>query len=159
VHPVAASVHPYGVAVTTDAGRGPGGGSARPRPTLIVDGNNVMGAGAGGWWRDPPAAVRRLLERLVRYRAATGRTVVLVLDRPQRGLTEGDHDGVDVRYAARRGRDAGDDRVRQLLADHGDPSDVEVVTSDRALATDARAVGATVTGAGAFLAQLDEARA
>jgi predicted RNA-binding protein with PIN domain len=125
-------------------------------PRLIVDGSNVMGARPDGWWRDRPAAVRRLLARLVALRAASGRAVVLVLDRPQRDLPEGDHDGVVVRYATRRGRDAGDDRIRELLRED-DPAIVEVVTSDRALATDARAAGARVTGAGAFLAQLDEA--
>jgi predicted RNA-binding protein with PIN domain len=124
--------------------------------TVIVDGNNVMGARPDGWWRDRPAAVRRLLDRLAAYRATTGRTVVLVLDRPQRDLPEGDRDGVLVRYATRHGRDAGDDRIRELLHEDA-PAAVEVVTSDRALAADARAAGARVTGAGAFLAQLDEA--
>jgi len=28
--------------------------------TVIVDGANVMGSRAGGWWRDPPAAMARL---------------------------------------------------------------------------------------------------
>src|SRR5438067_1326119 len=115
-----------------------------------------MGARPDGWWRDRPAAVRRLLDRLVAYRAASGRPVVLVLDRPQRDLPEGDHEGVVVRYATRAGRDAGDDRIRQLLQEDG-PDAVEVVTSDRALAADARAAGARVTGAGAFLARLDAA--
>jgi 8-oxo-dGTP diphosphatase len=130
--------------------------TGRP-PTLIVDGNNVMGAAADGWWRDPPAAVRRLLDRLVAYRAATGRDVVLVLDRPQPALGEGVHDGVDVRYASRRGRDAADDRVRELVREAGDAGAVEVVTSDRALAADVRSAGARVTGAGTFLSQLDDA--
>lgn len=121
--------------------------------TLIVDGNNVVGAGAAGWWRDPPAAVRRLLERLHCYVADTGGRVELVLDTPQPDLTEGDNDGVVVRYAARRGRDAADDRILELL-DAGHPAGVEVVTSDRALAEGARQRGARVTGAGTFLARL-----
>jgi hypothetical protein len=37
--------------------------------TLIVDGNNVVGAGVACWWRDPPAAVRRLVDRLRCYAA------------------------------------------------------------------------------------------
>jgi predicted RNA-binding protein with PIN domain len=122
---------------------------------LVVDGNNVIGAQAAGWWRDPPAAVRKLLARVQCFAAASRMPVVLVLDVPQRDLPEGDHDGVVVRYARRRGRDAADDRIRELL-DEIAAEDVEVVTSDRALASDVRARGARVTGAARFLARLQE---
>jgi predicted RNA-binding protein with PIN domain len=125
------------------------------RTTLIVDGNNVVGAGVAGWWRDPPAAVRRLLDRLRCYAAGTGQRVELVLDAPQPDLVEGENDGVVVRYATRRGRDAADERILELL-DAGVPAGVEVVTSDRALAEGARRRGAQVTGAGTFLARLDD---
>ncbi|MCU1453356.1 MAG: YacP-like domain protein [Acidimicrobiales bacterium] len=121
---------------------------------LFVDGNNVMGAAADGWWRDPHAAVRRLADRITCWAQATGRPVVLVLDRPQPDLPEGDHDGIAVRYATRRGRDAADERILELL-DEGGLGEVEVVTSDRALAAAARERGSRVTGAGRFLAQLD----
>jgi len=115
-----------------------------------------MGAGAGGWWRDRPAAVRKLVDRLRCYRSATGSSVEVVFDVPQPDLPEGEHDGVMVWYATRRGRDAGDDRIRALL-DAGYDDAVEVVTSDRALATSARERGAHVTGAGAFLTRLVDA--
>ena len=82
---------------------------------LLVDGNNVMGAAADGWWRDPPAAVRRLLARLQCYASHRRARVELVLDVRQPDLPEGDHDGVVVRYAKRRGRDAADDRIVELL--------------------------------------------
>ena len=122
---------------------------------LLVDGNNVVGAAAAGWWRDPPKAVRRLLDRLRCYVAATGETVELVLDVSQPDLPEGDHGGVVVHYARRRGRDAADDRILELL-DAGPATDVQVVTSDRALAESARRRGARVTGAGTFLARLSD---
>ena len=126
---------------------------------VLVDGNNVMGAGAAGWWRDRPAAARKLVDRLRCYRSATGDTVEVVFDVPDPDLPEGEHDGVVVRYATRRGRDAADDRIRALLdardLDEDDVNDVvEVITSDRALAASARERGARVTGAGAFLARL-----
>jgi predicted RNA-binding protein with PIN domain len=126
---------------------------------VIVDGNNVVGASGGQWWRDRPAAVRRLLVRLVRYAAGTGEGVELVLDVPQDDLPEGSHDGVVVRYATRRGRDAADDRIRARVAElagTGTGVSIEVVTSDRALRDDVRAAGAAVVGAGTFLARLDE---
>ena len=97
-----------------------------------------MGAGVGGWWRDRPAAVRKLVDRLRCYGSATGVTVEVVFDVPQPDLPEGVHDGIVVRYATRRGRDAGDDRIRALLDEGYGDDDVEVITSDRALATSAR---------------------
>lgn len=123
------------------------------RRTILIDGNNVMGAAAGGWWRDPPRAVRGLLDRVRCYAVATGERVALVLDVPQPDLPEGDHDGVVVRYATRRGRDAADDRIIEIL-DDGEATLIEVITSDRTLAERARNRGAIVTGAGRFLARL-----
>jgi predicted RNA-binding protein with PIN domain len=124
--------------------------------TLLIDGNSVIGAAVAGWWRDPPAAVRRLLNRLRCYAAVSGEAVELVLDVYQPELPEGDHGGVIVRYATRRGRDAADDRIVAIL-DAGEAACVEVVTSDRRLAERARRRGAVVTGAGRFLARLDSA--
>jgi predicted RNA-binding protein with PIN domain len=117
---------------------------------LLVDGNNVIGSVADGWWRDRPAAVRRLLARL----QCLGEPATLVLDVAQPDLVEGDHGAITIRYATRRGRDAADELIRELVAT--DPN-VTVVTSDRALRRDVEAAGAGVIGARAFLARLDEA--
>ena len=122
---------------------------------MIVDGNNVMGAAADGWWRDPSAAARRLLDRIVCYAATSGDAIELVFDVPQSDLPEGEYGGVHLRYATRRGRDAGDDRIVELLA-AAEAIDV-VVTSDRLLAERAADYGARVIGAGAFLSWLADA--
>jgi len=129
---------------------------ADARRALLIDGNNVIGAAVAGWWRDPPRAVRRLLDRLHCYVEVTGELVEVVLDVPQPDLPEGNYDGVVVRYATRRGRDAADDRILELL-DADKAAVVEVVTSDRTLAEGARRRGAVVTGAGRFLARLSDA--
>ncbi len=123
--------------------------SSRSRP-LLVDGNNVVGAVPDGWWRDRPAAVRRLVARL----QCLGQPVTVVFDVPQADLPEGDHAGVSVRYATRRGRNAADDLIRELVSNGGPTT---VVTSDRALQQDVEAAGVEVIGAGRFLAMLDEA--
>lgn len=124
--------------------------------TVVVDGNNVVGATADGWWRDRQAATRRLLARLQCYHRRVGDLIVLVFDVPQSDLPEGDHGGVAVRYPKRGGRDAADDCILEYLDGHrGDR--VEVVTSDRALADGARRRRTGVIGAGAFLARLHEA--
>lgn len=121
---------------------------------LLVDGNNVIGSVPDGWWRDRPGAVRRLVARLQCFVAATGMPTQVVFDVPQSDLAEGDHDGVRVHYATRRGRDAADDRILELL-DEGLDDEVEVVTSDRNLADGARRRGAHVSGAGELLSRLD----
>lgn len=123
---------------------------------VVVDASNVVGATPDGWWRDRRGAVRRLVDRLRCHARRTGTTVVVVLDVPQPDLPEGDAGGVLVRHADRRGRDAADDRILRLLDEEG-WADVEVVTSDRGLADGARARGARVVGARAFLRRLDDA--
>jgi predicted RNA-binding protein with PIN domain len=124
--------------------------------TLLVDGNNVIGSVPDGWWRDRPGAVLRLVARLQCFVVATGTALHVVFDVAQPDLIEGDHDGIVVHYATRRGRDAADDRILELL-DAGFDDAVEVVTSDRNLADGARRRGARVTGAGDLLNRLDEA--
>jgi predicted RNA-binding protein with PIN domain len=115
---------------------------------LMVDGMNVIGSRPDGWWRDRDGAVRRLLARLQELAASTGDDVTLVLDgRPLPDVPEGDHGGVHVVYATRRGRNAADDRIVELVAADPDPGSITVVTSDRELAQRVRALGAGVAGA------------
>lgn len=122
--------------------------------TVVVDGSNVIGTVPDGWWRDRRAAARRLLARLQCLHAHTGDEVLLVLDVDDPEVPEGDHSGVAVYYATRRGRNAADDRIRELVAEL-DRSELEVVTSDRALATDVGRV-AQIVRAKHFLARLDQ---
>lgn len=121
---------------------------------VVVDGNNVIGTVPDGWWRDRRAAARRLLARLQCLQARTGTELILVLDVIDPELPEGDHSGVAVRYATRRGPNAADDRIRELVAELDDGR-LEVVTSDRALAADVRPSAQVVT-AKSFLSHLDE---
>lgn len=118
---------------------------------------NVIGSRPDGWWRDRPAAIRRLVARL-RALATSGepRAITVVIDgRPLRGLPEGMHEGVEVLYAARAGANAADDRIVQYVRAYPDPSLLEVITSDRALVDRVRIHGATVTGPRELLARLD----
>lgn len=122
----------------------------------IVDGMNVIGARADGWWRDRDGAARRLLRRLQRAVDRTDDALTLVLEGwPLPDLAEGDHGAVDVRYARRRGRNAADDRIVELVAADTNPAGLRVVTSDRELAARVIALGATTERAGAFLCRLD----
>lgn len=123
---------------------------------LLVDGNNVIGSVPDGWWRDRPGAVRRLVARLQCFADATSEPLHVVFDVAQPDLPEGEHGRVTIRYATRRGRDAADERILELL-DEGFDVAVEVVTSDRALADGALRRGATVVGSGALLRRLEAA--
>jgi predicted RNA-binding protein with PIN domain len=122
---------------------------AAPAPRrLIVDGNNVFGSRPDGWWRDREGAARNLVTELQSLAARTGDRITVVFDgRPLTGLEEGDHAGVAVLYARRRGRDAGDDRIVETVRSDADPGALVVVTSDRELARRVRELGARVEGA------------
>ena len=121
----------------------------------IVDAMNVIGARPTGWWRDRDGAVRRLVDAIGRFVAATGNRVTVVVDgRPGPDLPEGEHRGMQVLYARRRGANAADDRIVELVESATEP--VCVVTSDRELQARVRRLGAQVVGAGMWLRQLDE---
>jgi predicted RNA-binding protein with PIN domain len=117
---------------------------------------NVIGSRPDGWWRDREGAARRLLDRLQRLAATTGDEVTAVLDgRPSRAMPEGADEGVMVLWANRRGPDAADDRIVELVREAEAPETMLVVTSDRALRERVEALGANVEGASMLLRRLD----
>ncbi|MDQ3570956.1 MAG: NYN domain-containing protein [Actinomycetota bacterium] len=125
-------------------------------PRLVVDAMNVIGSRPTGWWRDRHAAIHELLGRLQLLTAETGDEVILVIDAAPPDLPEGSHGGVGVVPARRRGRDAADDRIVELVAGDPSPSTLVVVTSDRELRRRVTGLGARVWGAGELLRRLDE---
>jgi predicted RNA-binding protein with PIN domain len=124
---------------------------------LVVDGMNVIGSRPDGWWRDRDGAVRRLLGRLQALAGRDDESIMLVLDgRPLGDVPEGEHEGVEVRYAARRGPNAADDRIVELVGAHAEPTTLTVVTSDRTLRRRVEHFGAAVVGAGSLWERLDQ---
>jgi predicted RNA-binding protein with PIN domain len=121
------------------------------RPRLIVDGNNLMGSRADGWWRDRAGATARIIHEMQTRARRTGERIAVVLDgAPLPDYPEGVHDGVLVAYARRRGRNAADDRIVEEVARDRDPASLTVVTSDRDLASRLRELGARVVGVSAL---------
>jgi predicted RNA-binding protein with PIN domain len=116
-----------------------------------------MGSTPDGWWRDQPGAVRRLAHRLACHQARSGDRIVLVLDVPHPELPEGDNEGeLEVHYPRRRGRNAADERIVELLDERPGPTGATtVVTSDRALVEAVRQRGASVIGARSFLDEVE----
>ncbi len=117
---------------------------------LVVDGMNVIGSRPDGWWRDRDAAARRLFGQIEAYAARHGLDVLLVLD----GAAQADWhlEGlVEVVFARDAGFRTADDAIVALVEREVAPGAVEVVTSDRELASRVRAAGAAVTGPRALL--------
>ena len=104
----------------------------------VVDGNNVMGAGADGWWNAPDRAMARLAQTIAEWCRTHDDEVTLVFDGAPIDAVAGLAGGnLTVTFATRRGRDAADDRIVELVeerfADPAGQPDVTVVTSDRGL--------------------------
>jgi predicted RNA-binding protein with PIN domain len=122
----------------------------------LIDGMNVIGSRPDRWWEDRDGAVRDMVRALDAYAAATGEEVTVVFDgRPVHALPAGPGP-VRVVFASRRGRDAADHEIVDILSEDKNPSTLRVVTSDSALAVRAEAKGAQVLGAGSFRRRLDE---
>jgi predicted RNA-binding protein with PIN domain len=118
----------------------------------IVDGMNVIGSRPTGWWRDRPGAMRDLVEELDEFAGREGDEVTVVFDgRPF------DLDGprVGVLFASRRGPNAADDDIAELVESDAEPATLSVVTSDSDLSRRVREHGAAVVGAGEFRRRLD----
>jgi predicted RNA-binding protein with PIN domain len=120
----------------------------------LVDGMNVIGTRPDGWWRDRDRAMLRLVKLLEEWAAREGEDVTVVFERPPSPPIRSTV--IEVAHAPRPRADAADDEiVRRLRADPA-PAQVRVVTSDRWLADQAWALGASVEGADLFRGRLEE---
>lgn len=119
----------------------------------IVDGMNVIGTRPDAWWKDRDAAMLRLVDTLERWAASDGEDVTVVFERPPSPPIRSTV--IVVAHAPRPKRNAADDEIVRLLRADPDPSRVRVVTSDRGLADQAWAAGASVEGADTFRIRLE----
>ena len=101
----------------------------------LVDGTNVVGSRPDGWWKDRPAAFRRLVDALA------------ALDEPWTVVFDGRPAFGDPRVEWAR---VADDRIVELAGADDEPSSLTVVTSDRGLIDRLRPLGVDVVGASAF---------
>lgn len=136
--------------------KGPGEGQGRQVARWLVDGMNVIGSRPDRWWNDPDKAVRRLIDELDRYSKETGEEVTVVFDRLPRDVSPGIHGAITVAAASRRGRNAADHEIAEMVVDDESPATLKVVTSDRDLADRVRQRGAQVASSGSFRRRLDE---
>jgi uncharacterized protein YaiI (UPF0178 family) len=113
---------------------------------------NVVGSRPDGWWRDRPAAMKRLTALLDAFAAETGEPLTVVFDGRPFDLSA---QSVEAAFASGRGPNAADHDIAARVQSDPDPQSITVVTSDRELADRVRAAGATVTGSAAFRRRLD----
>ena len=88
---------------------------------------NVIGSRPDGWWRDRPAAMKRLVGEL---ESLDGEVAVVFDGKP----FDIDSDRVEIAFASRRGPNAADDDIAARVAAEADPRSLTVVTSDAELA-------------------------
>ena len=119
----------------------------------MVDGMNVIGTRPDGWWKDRHGAMVRLVEQLERWSAATGNDVTVVFER--RPSPPIDSPVVQVAHAPKPGPNAADQEIVRRLRADSEPEGVRVITSDRALADQARFLNASVESAEAFRREIE----
>jgi hypothetical protein len=116
----------------------------------LIDGNNVYGSRPDGWWNDRGAASGRFAQRVAEWCRTHTDDVTLVFDAPVPPSTLSLAGGnLSIVEAPRRGRDAADDHIVDLIEAACDLGALTVVTSDKGLRQ--RLPGSvSVTGAGRF---------
>ena len=96
-----------------------------------------------------------MVDELDRYAKETGEEVTVVFDRQPRDVSAGIHGAITVAFASRRGRNAADHEIAEMVTDDESPATFQVVTSDRDLADRVRQRGARVSSSGSFRRRLD----
>jgi predicted RNA-binding protein with PIN domain len=119
----------------------------------LIDGNNVFGSRPDGWWNDRSGAARRFAQRVAEWCRTHDDDVTIVFDAPVADATfEVAGGNLGIVEAPRRGRDAADDHIVDLVDDllaDGVDEQVRVITSDHGLRARLPAE-AQVIGSGGF---------
>ena len=118
---------------------------------VFVDGNNVMGSRADGWWRNRAGAAQRLVADIAPLARVRGGVWTIVFDgRGPRGMPP-QRECLTVIHTGHGDRDGADDCIVNLVAALPDSATALVYTSDAGLRARVHAVGAQVAGARALL--------
>ena len=121
--------------------------------TVLVDGNNVMGSRADGWWRNRAEAAQRLVADIAPLAHGSEGAWTIVFDGPgPPGMPS--PQSLTVVHTGHRRRDGADDRIVELIGALPDPATALVYTSDAALRARVHALGADVAGARALLNEI-----
>lgn len=119
----------------------------------IVDGMNVIGSRPDGWWKDRGSAMVTLVDRLDRWASVQEDTVTVVFERPP--STAITSSVIEVAHAPKAAANSADDEIVRLVQADARPHEIRVVTSDRALTSRVRSLGASVYPAESFRDLID----
>jgi predicted RNA-binding protein with PIN domain len=118
----------------------------------LVDGMNVIGTRPDGWWKDRDRAMLRLVDELERWAAEEGEDVTVVFERqPRPKITS---TVIEIASAPRPQPNAADDEIVRRVNAAENRALVRVVTSDRWLADQVWAAGASVESSDSFRGRL-----
>jgi predicted RNA-binding protein with PIN domain len=122
----------------------------------IVDAMNVIGTRPDGWWKDRHAARARLVEQLERWASPDGHQVTVVFEGPTSSPI---HSCViRIHHAPKATANSADDEIIRIVCADDNPQEINVVTSDAALADRAQTAGAGICPAGRFRDLIDPRR-
>ena len=100
----------------------------------LIDGNNVYGSRPDGWWNDRDRASTRFAQCVAEWCRTHDDDVAIVFDAPVPESTAMLAGGnLRIEEAPRRGRDAADDHIVDLVDDASVDDELTVVTSDKGL--------------------------
>ena len=126
--------------------------------TVFVDGNNVMGSRADGWWRNRAEAAQRLVADIAALACRRTGAWTIVFDGPEPRDMSPAQECLSVIHTGHRRRNGADDCIVELVAVLPDPSAALVYTSDAGLRTRVHAFGARVSGVRALLNEIAAVR-
>jgi predicted RNA-binding protein with PIN domain len=119
---------------------------------ILIDGHNLLGRSPGLSLSDEAQGREALLRRLGAAKGSGREEVAVVFDGNRPGAAQEDRfGGLRIVYSP-AGRTADEEILRRL--GKGNPRDATVVTSDRSLAAQARAMGARAESCEAFLTRI-----
>jgi uncharacterized protein YaiI (UPF0178 family) len=109
---------------------------------------NVIGSRPDGWWKNRRGAMVRLVDQLEHWASAQGHHVTVVFERPMSPPI--DSSVIVIGHAPRAAANSADDEIVRLVTADDRPQEINVVTSDIALADRVRNAGASVYPAASF---------